>query len=130
MSYQKTIVIDVTVPVATEPVVATIQVPVSRGFVVLEIKNTGSYAFDLFELEVQAVEGGAWAVTNTASADFTTPITPLVWARGDPYSLAAGASSLLKIDVNGLNAVRVSASANTTATTVSVWSNFSGALER
>ena len=130
MSYQKTEVTDVVVPVSTEPVVATIVVPVSRGALVLEIKNTGSYAFDTFELEIQAGVGGAWAVTNTASADFTTPILPLVWARGDPYSLAAGASSLLKINVDGIAGVRVSASANTTATTVSVWSNFGGALER
>ena len=130
MSYQKNEVTDVTVPVATEPVVATIVVPVSRGVLVLEIKNTGSYAFDTFQLEIQAVVDGAWIVTNTASADFTTPLTPLVWARDDPYTLAAGASSLLKINVDGLAGVRVSASANATATTVSVWSNFAGALER
>lgn len=130
MSYQKNEVTDVTVPVATEPVVATIVVPVGRGSVVLAIKNTGSYAFDSFELEAQVVEDGDWVVVASASANFTTEVWPLVETLVDPYTLASAAVSLLQVDVRGINALRVSASANTTATTISVWSNFSGALER
>ena len=130
MGYQKNEVTNAAVAVATEDVIATIAVSVSRGSVVLAIKNTGDHAFDSFQVEVQVVEGGDWYVVATAAGEYTTLVLPLVYCRTTPYTLAASAVSLIQIDVRGLNGIRLSASANTTATTASVWSNFSGVVER
>jgi hypothetical protein len=61
--------------------------------------------------------GGGWFTVASASGDYTTPNHPVLDASGSLVTAAAGATvHWAKLDVRGLESVRIQASSGTTST--------------
>ncbi len=130
--YAKIEAIDAVVAVAGTTLIADMAMDVADGVLALSVANTGTAAFDAFNIQVQTVPGGPWHTIANDAAGFAsaTLVTPLLSGNGAPVTLAAAATFFCQIDVRGIHGVRVYASANTVATTASVWSNLSGVPAR
>jgi hypothetical protein len=119
--YAKTEAIDAVVPAGAATVITTITTDMADGDLVIAVTNTGAVALDAFTCEVQPVAGGPWVTIDVA-----TPAQPCAWVTTALATLAAAASSAFSVNANGIHAVRISASGNGGATTMSVWSSLGG----
>lgn len=68
-------------------------------------------AFDAFAVAAQVAGSPNFVTIASIAGDFSTPVSPMVRAVGTPVTLAAGATALLVLDVRGISAVRIQASA-------------------
>ena len=86
----------------------------------LDLTNTGSYALDAFQFDYSVGASASWR-TLLSGTDFdSTSIPSLVFCTTTgPHELTAGSTASLIIDVRGMYAVRFTASASGTATSVS-----------
>ncbi len=76
----------------------------------VEIANVAQ-AFDAFAIQGRLHEDGSFLTLFDAAGDFTSPAGILIGASGDLTTLAAGGSGWLCLDVLGIQAVRLTASA-------------------
>ena len=81
----------------------------------------GGAALSAFAVQFKFSKDDAWRTVASAAADFTTPNDPVNSASGDLTSLAANASGTLTLDIRGVYAVRIQATANTNPATVSIY---------
>lgn len=125
MGYARKDATDIVVAVTGNTIVGTFVVDIPDGLMMIAVENTGAAALDTFVAEIQAVNGGPWATIDVA-----TPNAPCDYVSVALATLAAAGVSTFRIGVSGVYAVRLSASANTNPTTLSIWSNQSGAPER
>jgi hypothetical protein len=82
--------------------------------------NDAAAALDAFVLSVRTGQSTVFHTIASAAGDFTSPVAPLVRAVGAPVTLAATASAFLLVDCYGLAEVRIAASGNAAACSVSV----------
>lgn len=68
-----------------------------------------------FELQGRPTAGSSYAALANATADFTTPNAPVIWASGDLTIAGVGVHHFL-MDVRGIESVRVQAKSAGTAT--------------
>ena len=130
MGLQRIEVVDVPVSTIGLTEIIVIQVPMSRGVVVLSVKNTGTAALDAFRVDVKATAMSDWRRIAHTNEHFTNPPLPILYARPNPRNRPVGDTSLIQIDVRGLDGIKLYASAASGGTTVSVESNWSGIDER
>ena len=78
-------------------------------------------ALDAFQIQGKFHEDGAYQALYSAAADFTTPEGLLVGASGDLTTQGAGTTGWFVLEVRGLKALRVQASANTGISTVTAF---------
>lgn len=76
----------------------------------VEIANA-TQAFDAFAIQARFHEDGSFVSLFDAAGDFTSPAGILIGASGDLTTLAAGSSGWFCLDVLGIQAVRLVASA-------------------
>ncbi len=78
--------------------------------------DTGSAAikFDAFEIQTSSDGGANFETEHSTSGDFTGPTEALIGTSGDLTALAANARGWFRLDVQGIDQIRVQASADTT----------------
>lgn len=88
--------------------------------------NTG-FAFDQFVISCKAHEDAPWSIFYATAGSFTSPAGILVGASGDLTTLASGATAgWFILDVTGLFAIKVEASANGGTTVVDAFLSGNG----
>lgn len=89
-----------------------------RGAEVLQFSFVvGSANLTAFDVAGRVASGGGWFTIATAAGDYTTPNHPVLDASGSLVTAAAGATvHWAKIDVRGLESVRLQASSGTSST--------------
>ncbi len=87
----------------------------------IEVKNTGATALDLFSLFGKTSPLGNELALSALATDYTNAVYPVIKASASPVTLAAGATAWVFVDVTGLARLILKASANTTATTLSIY---------
>ncbi len=116
---------DITVTAAANSVIQTIASPPEATSILVTIKNShSSVAFDQFDVSRRATINAPWEVVADAAGNFTVPQPPLNQVSGAPVTLAAAASTHLKIDLSGTQSVRFRASGNGAATTAEIYWRF------
>ena len=83
-------------------------------------------AFDAFAIQAKFHAGGDFVTLYSSAGSFTTPAGLLIGASGDLTTLGAGATGWFVLDVRGLYAVRVTASAAADSAAVDVYAGGSG----
>jgi hypothetical protein len=88
-----------------------------RGAEVLQFSFVvGSAALTAFDVAGRVGASGGWFTIATAAGDYTTPNHPVLDASGSLVTAAAGATvHWAKIDVRGLESVRLQASSGTSS---------------
>ena len=93
--------------------VATIDV---RGAEVLQFSFTASVTLTAFDVAGRVNAGGGWFTIASAAGDYTGPAHPVLDASGSLVTAAGGATvHWAKIDVRGLESVRLQASCGTSS---------------
>ena len=89
-----------------------------RGAEVLQFSFlVGAAALTAFDVAGRVNSGGGWFTIATAAGDYTTPNHPVLDASGSLVTAASGSTvHWAKIDVRGLESVRVQASSGTSST--------------
>ena len=103
--------------------VATIDV---RGCEVLWLSFlVGSAALTACNIEGRTHASGDWATLATAAGDYTTPVHPVLRASGSLVTAASGSTvHHAKLDVRGLESVRIQASSGTSSTVTGHWGSY------
>ena len=122
-SFSRIVTTEIAVAVATTDTVATIYPDICEGYMDVLIHNSGSAALDAFTVEVQVDPNGPWVTLDAA-----TPSSPVEFVTTALATLAAGAKSIMQLNVNGIYAIRLKASADTNATTLAIYTNQGGSL--
>ena len=89
-----------------------------RGAEVLQFSFlVGAAALTAFDIAGRVSSGGGWFTIATAAGDYTTPNHPVLDASGSLVTAAQGATvHWCKVDVRGLESVRLQASSGTSST--------------
>ena len=110
---------DIPVTEAADSVVGELAVPIGMEILLFDVTNSGANAFDQFEIQRRSHAEAAWETLANSAVDYTTPLlTPLLEVLGEPVTLAAAAVVNVRVDVRGMEGIRILASGDgaTTAT--------------
>ena len=94
---------------------------IGMGMISLNVSNAvGGGALDAFIIQYKYHPTGSWITMASTAGNFTNPDWPIVRATASPVTLAANASVQMVVDVLGAAFVQILASANTTASVVTI----------
>ena len=115
------------VAVSGTTTVATIEIPHAASVMWMQVASAAAGgALDAFALQILTHASGAYETLASSAADFTTGLAhPLLACNGSPVTLAAEGTIAFKMDVSALHSIRITASANTTISTISLYYRFS-----
>lgn len=114
----------ITVTEAVDSVIQTIDIILGADHISFEVKNShASVAFDQFEIQRRPHASASWESIASAAGDYSSPQVPILEVQGAPVTLAAAASTFIRVEVEATDAIRILASGNAAATTADIhWS--------
>jgi hypothetical protein len=104
---------------ATEQELQTIIIPLGARRLFFQVKNSHatSVAFDEFKVQRRPTVSAAWSTIASINTDYSSFASPFLEVQGAPVTLAQNASTFIRMDVEGTDAVRLLASGNAAVTT-------------
>jgi len=114
----------ITVTAAADSEIADINVLLGSTHLFLEVKNShASVAFDQFDIQRKPQGAASWETIATAAGDYSSPQIPILEVQGAPVTLAAAASTFIRMSVEATDRVRILASGSGAASTANIhWS--------
>lgn len=102
--------------------IITFIIPAGCTHMFCQIKNThGATAFDEFNILRRAHASGEWETIANAAGDYTTPQSPLIECSASPVTLASAASVYIRMEVEGMEAVKFQASGSAGASEAAIY---------
>ncbi len=112
---------DIAVAASGNTELLVLDIPKNREVLGMSIENANLYALDAFILSIRFNDLGPWLIIANTAANWTTAITsPLKWSSGDLTTLVKNTDGGFLLETRGISTIKLEASANTTATKVTL----------
>jgi hypothetical protein len=114
----------IAIAAAASQTLKTIDIILGGTHLFFQVKNShASVAFDEFTIQRRPQASAAWETVASIAGDYSSPQLPILEVQGAPVTLAAAASTYIRMEVEATDAVRILASGNAAATTADIhWS--------
>ena len=112
----------ISIAAAADQLLQQITIPLGATRLFFQVKNShaSSVAFDVFKVQRRPTADSAWSTIASINTDYSSFSSPFLEVQGAPVTLAQNASTFIRMDVEGTDAIRILASGAGAVTTADI----------